>query len=258
MRSPDLKDRLRNFDDLVAAFFAGYYPYHPFLGFKIFRKRFDHRFVSAPVHGGTCDINLQGPVLFNDPLFGSPGNDFDIELHLWLYYHMRIFVAVKAPRQIAEAVDAIKKDLDLDVRWMPPENLHITLIPPFEADDAMMADTIGKLEEIDINRCSAVFTSVSFGPSQKEPRLIWMTAEPSEGLAKLKTDIEKRSGVNVAKKLFIPHITIARFKPEKFSLFKTKELNTKIDLPMTIDSFSLMRSTLTGEGAVYSVIKDFK
>lgn len=96
---------------------------------------------------------------------------------------MRIFAAVKASGQIQKAVANMRKGVELDVRWIPAENLHITLVPPFEADETEIMTLTGKLNNVRFHKDSVIFKSVSFGPSKKEPRLIWLTAEASDELA---------------------------------------------------------------------------
>ncbi|MFA5103853.1 MAG: RNA 2',3'-cyclic phosphodiesterase [Candidatus Margulisiibacteriota bacterium] len=169
---------------------------------------------------------------------------------------MRVFVAIKAPDNIRSFVLQIQRSIPLNVRWIPPENLHVTLLPPWEADELETEAIVQKLMKIDLPKISTRFKSVSFGPSLKEPRLIWLAAHPSKELAALKSCIETALEIKCPERDFTPHITIARFKPGDFTKFNIKDLNIDIDWNMEIGSFALIRSMLTKEGAIYSTIKE--
>ncbi len=170
---------------------------------------------------------------------------------------MRIFVAIKADDNIRELALEIKKKVPVDVRWTPPENLHITLIPPWDEKEPNIQGVADKLEKISAPNISLAFKKCSFGPSSRNPRLIWITADSCEMLNGLKNDIERTLGFIVPERKFIPHITIARFRAECFRDFPTKEFDLAIDQEMKISGFSLIRSILTSKGAVYSTIRDF-
>lgn len=171
---------------------------------------------------------------------------------------MRIFVAIKVSDDLRDPVLSIQRSIPLNVRWISPDNLHITLIPPWEAGESETGSIVEKLMKVSPPKTLVRFKSISFGPSPKEPRLIWMTADATNELSALKRDIEAALGINSPQRAFIPHITIARFRPEEFSEFNVKELNIEINMAVASHGYSLIRSTFTKEGAIYSAIKDFK
>ncbi len=170
---------------------------------------------------------------------------------------MRIFIAIKASENIINFVQKVKNKIGLDVRWLPPENLHLTIIPPWEEKKEAIEKLICKLSEINVPKTKITFEKVSFGPDEKFPRLIWMTAKPSKELGLLKIDLEKKLGIRTEKRDFIPHITIARFNEKNFHSFEQKKLILAIEEKMDISNFSLIQSTLTNKGAFYSTLSDF-
>lgn len=174
----------------------------------------------------------------------------------------RIFIAIRATddlkRTIARWVEKNKKDYPL-VRWLDPDNWHITLIPPWYEDEAgsakvklLLSSASGLLDPFDLT-----FTDISFGPTKKEPRLIWASSEAPQAIIKLKEEIEKALNRPGEKRDFLLHLTIARFRPEKFEAFPTQDLNEAIDWPETASEFQLMRSDLHPDGARYTILQSY-
>jgi len=142
------------------------------------------------------------------------------------------------------------------VRWIKPENLHLTLAPPFYKND--LDDIMAKLAEIEASAASAVlhFHTISYGPPGNF-RLIWAVGWPCPALAKLKAEIERKLNLKAETRDFLPHLTLARFKPEAYGKFKVKKLEERIDWLAEVESFSLFESSLTPAGAEYKILKSF-
>lgn len=163
----------------------------------------------------------------------------------------RIFVGIMTSPFFQQSVLSWKQNQnDLPVRWIAPINLHLTLIPPwYESDVNPIKDA---LQNISFQSFSLSFHSISIGP-ERQVRLIWITGEDAPELSKLKTLLEKTLKRKSEKRLFIPHITIARFTKET----KNISIHDSIDWTENISAITLFESHLSPTGATYKTIGEF-
>lgn len=111
------------------------------------------------------------------------------------YTMKRIFVAINISDRLKKKVSIFhQKYNNLPVRWIPDENLHLTLMPPTELDDNEMVKMIEKLKKIEgeLGFIEVKFDQVCLGPDLRRPRLIWAKCEENSKLESLKnrmTDI---------------------------------------------------------------------
>ena len=169
----------------------------------------------------------------------------------------RIFIGVKMSEKIESLAARWAADKpDWPVRWIKPRNLHLTLAPPFyEAD---LEKIMGKLAEVKPLKAPAAlrFREISYGPAGNY-RLIWATGEPAPELEKIKAEIEQVLNLKADRRNFLPHLTLARFKPEDYGKFKVKNLRERIDWSERAEFFTLFESSLTPAGAEYKILKNF-
>ena len=174
----------------------------------------------------------------------------------------RVFVAIGISSQLKEEIAAWQKEWNhLSVRWIKPENMHVTLIPPWY---------VGKVDELInlLKSCKDIlepftitFREVMFGPNPKRPRLIWANGDvPSEILilkSKFGKILQPRQtwlARKSEKRPFFTHLTIARFKEEDFTKFTVKTLHDEVFWKEKIHSFLLMESHLRRSGAEYETL----
>lgn len=148
-----------------------------------------------------------------------------------------------------------KKNKDLPVRWVKGKNLHLTLVPPWHEEDLesvkkSLMRASKKFDAFDLE-----FSKIEYGPSLKSPRLIWATGKTSKKIEKLKSTIEKVLKKEPEKRSFCPHITLARFNPQKFK--PHEKVEKQIDWEETVESFVLMESHLSKRGADYEFLDTF-
>ncbi len=172
----------------------------------------------------------------------------------------RVFIAIVAPPELQKIVADWQARQSLKVRWLKPEDLHITLVPPFYADDLELAETKKRCRSLESGAAlfSLKFDRVSFGPGKHEPRLIWASGETPSELTGLEQRLAEKFGLPADRRKFLLHLTIARFKPEDFRTLPVQELNEAVDWPMPVCGFSLISSKLERAGAVYTVLENFK
>ena len=106
---------------------------------------------------------------------------------------MRIFVSVKIGKELENKIIEWQKSRDdLKVRWLKPENLHITLIPPWETQNIeevknkLKSLPRGEQSELYGGEFDILFNKVSFGPKPEHPRLIWAEGKSPENFKKLR------------------------------------------------------------------------
>lgn len=163
----------------------------------------------------------------------------------------RIFVGIRTSPTFGQSVLSWKQNYaDLHVRWIAPTYLHLTLIPPwYESGIGAIKNT---LQRISFQPFSLSFRSISVGP-ERQARLIWTTGKDSPELSKLKTILEKTLKRKKEKRLFIPHITIARFGKET----KNISIHDSIDWTENVFAITLFESHLSPSGATYKAIDEF-
>lgn len=181
----------------------------------------------------------------------------------------RLFISLNLPEDIKETIsrelEKIRYGFTDDVRFMDPEQWHITLLflGPQE-DEAIgrilkaMKTTAGNFDEPVIE-----FSDISYGPKKGAPRMIWLngSVKSSKSLQDLKDDLENSlvdNGVVFGRehRQFAIHITLARF----LSSENLSELNIKFNQEFSVSTLDLMESHASKNGAKYEFLQkmDFR
>jgi len=176
----------------------------------------------------------------------------------------RVFVAITLPENIARRIyDLRLRWPDLPCRWIKPENLHITLIPPMYLDDDQTASLAAALKSglKGYQPFTLVFKRVIYGPPGKSPRMIWIEGGPSNELIALKSAVDDiilgalvpfRQESRPPK----PHITACRMFKEEWRLYEPKpEINEQFNVTITVNDIAIMQSILSRGGAEYAVLE---
>jgi 2'-5' RNA ligase len=187
---------------------------------------------------------------------------------------VRAFVAIELPEPIkailSQLQNELKKNKIAPVKWVAPEGIHLTLKFLGNVD----AGEIPKLSEA---LSEAVKGVVSFNlelgnpgafPNIHSPRVVWVgLAGELEWLRSLNNNIERvliPLGFSAEQRAFSPHLTLGRVR-EDASSDERRRLGERVGLlkiegksSFRVDSLSLMRSTLTREGAIYSRLASFE
>ncbi len=170
----------------------------------------------------------------------------------------RIFLALTVSEALQAEIIAWATKYDrLPVRWLAGRNLHVTLLPPWPADD--LEPVLSALRRpLKSRPFEYEFKYVSFGPNSRSPRLIWAEGKASPEMAELKEELEKAVGAEQQRRQFSPHLTLARFRPEDFARFPVKNISDYVAWREKAESFSLLESHLSPSGAEYEVLETFK
>lgn len=169
---------------------------------------------------------------------------------------IRLFAALALPEAVRERLTLVRAPLP-GARWMPPENMHVTLRfigevePPAATEiDIFLARIAAPVFDI---RLAGLGT---FG-SRGRVRALWAGVEKTEALVHLQAKIETacvQAGLAPEGRKFHPHITLARCKnvPEApaAEFVATYE---GFGLPaIPVGAFTLYSSRMGRSGAVYT------
>lgn len=146
----------------------------------------------------------------------------------------------------------------LPVRWLAGKNLHITLIPPWESEEAEKTKVALKTLEGKIGPFEMIFEKVEFGPRFDEPRLIWAEGAAPKEIQDLKIRVENVLGKEPENRPFKLHLTLARFRPKDFVRFPVKKLDEKVFWRQEVKSFVLMESHFLPDGSDYEILERIK
>uniref|UniRef100_A0A831XML7 RNA 2',3'-cyclic phosphodiesterase n=1 Tax=Geobacter metallireducens TaxID=28232 RepID=A0A831XML7_GEOME len=168
---------------------------------------------------------------------------------------MRLFVAIDLPGDIRQSVADICRGVH-GVRWLPPEQLHLTLRFIGEADDAVDAEIRRGLAAITSPPFPVSLQGVGCFPSPRRPRVLWVGVSGGEPLVQLQHDVETAvvaAGLPPEERPFSPHITLARLKDHRgddIAPFLARNASFASG-PFTVDAFHLYSSILTAKGAIH-------
>ncbi|HOK35329.1 MAG TPA: RNA 2',3'-cyclic phosphodiesterase, partial [Candidatus Pacearchaeota archaeon] len=173
----------------------------------------------------------------------------------------RLFIAALIPKEIKEELlsKKLQKKFGENLRWTPPQNLHLTLAFLGWTEEKDLVKIKDILKETTNKNFSPFFlnlTKISLGPDPKKPRLVWAEGKVNNEflnfVEKLKQEL-KSAGIFIDEKYsFLPHLTLARAKGKELSGKKTEE---KIDLTFRVKEIALMESKLKREGAEYKILE---
>jgi 2'-5' RNA ligase len=180
---------------------------------------------------------------------------------------LRAFIAVELPLEIRKTVCAatskLRNEIETLVRWVPIENMHLTL--KFLGDvSASNLELLAQMlrAEMDLFNCFDLrLNGIGSFPNLKRPRVIYIGMQAPAALEALQRGIESASsrlGYGAEERGFSPHLTIGRVKQnvtatEQQAIRRALE-DTKIDSLGTarVNSVELFKSDLKPTGSVYT------
>jgi 2'-5' RNA ligase len=184
----------------------------------------------------------------------------------------RIFLAINIPGETRNALDFFAQPFCKNnrVRVLDREGWHVTLVFIGDADETETGSVKAVIDDIVGSFSCFTLTpfKLCFAP-ETDPRMIWLGFRPCPEFVKLKEETEKRILAGRKNGIFsrfrkderggVPHLTLARFRPENFSTLKNLlpgggvDVSADID-PFEVSSFELMESRLDFTGAEYEIL----
>ena len=172
---------------------------------------------------------------------------------------MRAFVAVFPPPEVREALAGAARELPVsgEVRWIRPENVHLTL------------KFLGDVPEDDLHRIAGVLDPLrlrhepfearlsGFGgfPSAERARIVWAgIGEGSGALRALARDVDaslEALGFEREDRAYVPHLTLGRARGRPVALGVVETPSNIVGF--RVRSVELVESVLgAGGGAAYT------
>ena len=179
---------------------------------------------------------------------------------------MRLFVALTLPEDLRERLAALGNGLP-GARWVPEDNLHLTLRFIGEVDGAVARDIDDCLAEIDMPAFELGFERLDTFGDGRNLRALWVgVAQPTGELLRLQAKVEKavvRAGLAPESRKFTPHISLARFKrngarvpPDKMQAYLLEHARFRAG-PVPFEHFTLYSSQLSRDGSIYTPEADY-
>jgi 2'-5' RNA ligase len=183
---------------------------------------------------------------------------------------IRTFIGVdlgKAIRDRAIALQGTLARTGTEVKWVEPENLHVTLLFLGEVDDRDLPDVCRIVSEGTQLHAPFLMSVETVGcfPNPRRPRTLWVgVGEGTQALCALHDALETPLldlGYRREERRYTPHITLGRVKSdrptEKLTAALAKEAGWKGG-EITVREIEVMSSELTSKGPIYTVLSRAK
>ena len=176
---------------------------------------------------------------------------------------IRSFISLDLPLSLKHELSGHAKliagqDKRQKIRWLPPENYHLTLVFLGEIESAILSGLQFALER-KLESKKAVPLTISaitpfpFSRQRIAAALVKLTAE----LLQLQSDVAncvRKCGITLERRRFVPHVTLGRLIQGAGKTVDFKVRN--ILLSGIADSVTLFQSELTLDGAIHTALAE--
>lgn len=185
---------------------------------------------------------------------------------------LRLFVAVDLPdaaRAAVAAEMAALAEVGADVRWVRPEQLHVTLkfvgdTPPEDVDP--LREALRDVPTAGALRLSVRGLGRFPAAGRGAPRVFWAGFDGDvDGLVTLARAVEDacaECGVERERRSFTPHLTLGRVRSGRNlraleAVVEERGASFAAEVPGYVDAFRLYRSELRPTGALHTVLEEY-
>lgn len=176
---------------------------------------------------------------------------------------IRLFTGMSLSPEVRDyasnVLDKLRETVD-GVRWVRPENLHVTLKYFGWCDPGIINELEGLLEEAAAHLPLRMKVGGIGGfPSQGSAKVIWMGAQDEDRkIEKVYKSLDggaQRFGFRKERRPYSPHITLGRAKNKPVGLPPEVLQDSGARLILEVGDLVLFRSVLKSTGAEYSLVK---
>jgi len=180
---------------------------------------------------------------------------------------MRLFIAIEISQEVRAALAALLKEFRAmapQVKWVRPENMHLTLKFLGETHSSKLTAMQAALSAIRSSQPITLhFRGLGFFPNAKRARVLWAGMEASPNLPALATEIDQamhKLGFPLEDRPFTPHMTLARLQPPGLPpelAAAAQEYASREFGSLMAREFHLIESNLKPAGAEYTTLQSF-
>jgi 2'-5' RNA ligase len=180
---------------------------------------------------------------------------------------IRTFIGVDVGKAIRGRIVALQENLaraGSDVKWVEPDNLHVTLLFLGEVDEREITAVCRAIAAAAAKQPPFTMSVEKAGcfPTPRRPRVIWVgVGEGSEALGALHAALEpplmELGCYRREERRYTPHITMGRVKTDRSSETLPAALTKQeswIGGAIEVKEVLVMSSELTSKGPVYAVL----
>jgi RNA 2',3'-cyclic 3'-phosphodiesterase len=156
-----------------------------------------------------------------------------------------LFVAVWPPEELLDRLADVERPRDPGVKWIPQENLHITLRFLGDAD----IDEVGeRLDDVLLPAATA-----ALGPAfdLRAERSIVLPVAGVDDLAEVVERAVRGVGTANERRRFVGHLTLARLAKRARP---GRSVGRLFDASFEVAEIALVASTLTDRGSIYETV----
>ena len=180
---------------------------------------------------------------------------------------LRCFIAVALPAALQQSVGKMIRGLSetgADVKWVPEQNLHLTLKFLGATGEEKIEEMTGALRKklSPYHPFYITIGGVGSFPGGRHPRVIWVGIQeygPLEDIYREVEDVMTQHGYPPEDRPFSPHLTIGRVRSGKRLaevLKRLEELRAVSFDEFEVKGVTLMKSELKPGGAEYSSLAE--
>ena len=180
---------------------------------------------------------------------------------------MRLFIALEIPAAVRENLAAVQNKLPITeagIRWVRPENFHVTLKFIGEISREKLEVIADELKSVRADGPVELrIRGLGYAWKAKGAGVFWATIEASDSLKTLAGQIDRclePLGVTAEDRAFLPHLTLARFKHRRVLPAIRAMIDENEDRDFgsgRAEEFHLMESKLGPAGSKYSTVASF-
>jgi 2'-5' RNA ligase len=180
---------------------------------------------------------------------------------------MRLFAAIDIDSQIRDRIEQIQRQLQRDlnlrgreVKWVRPDQMHLTLKFLGEVRDEMVTDVCQTVTQTAAQCGNFDLHIRGLGVFGRPARVVWVGTEPNPALAALQTAMDsgfEKIGWDREQRPFAGHLTVCRVKTAAAG----KKLADAVDPwqdevfgTVWVDKVVLYESRLSSAGPEYSAV----
>jgi 2'-5' RNA ligase len=176
---------------------------------------------------------------------------------------IRSFISLDLPLSLMHELSGHAKliagqDKRQKIRWLTPENYHLTLVFLGEIESAILSGLQLALERKLESTKAVPLTISAITPFPfSRPRIAAALVEHTAELLRLQSDVAncvRKYGITPERRRFVPHVTLGRLKPRAGKTVDFQAIN--ILFSGIADSVILFQSELAPSGAIHSALAE--